>query len=384
MQAEYDFERIRELLHQKADLNARLRLIPYEGTPEVKSKGAGRYLYMRRRVAGKLTSTYVDIYSEELHQLLLRNAAEARELRKQLRRIQKQLASLGYAEGDLDPRVALNLDFARANMKASIYDQAVLEGVATSFPQTEEIIENGHVSGVTAADVQKVLNLKHAWEFVLDADVLSCATDFSVLSHIARLVNQGFYDDDGRVRGVPVVIGGTSYVPPLPQETVVKERLAEIIARGALGTQGVANIGRGSVDAIDGESRGDGHAAAARSDWEVVDVGGRAAAGSSDGKGAVGVVGAGKGAFGGAGGEAVDVAIELCLYCMKAQVFLDGNKRAAIIFANHYLIAHGGGLLVVPEPDVARFKELLIGHYEGVATDELAAFMRGRCWRKLA
>ena len=315
MQATSNFERIRELLHQKADLNARLRLIPYEGTPEVKSKGAGRYLYMRRRVAGKLTSTYVDVYSEELHQLLLRNAAEARELRKQLRRVERQLATLGYAEGDLDPRVALNLDFARANMKASIYDQAVLEGVATSFPQTEEIIENGRVSGVAAADVQKVLNLKHAWEFVLDADVLSCATDLSVLSHIARLVNEGFFDDGGRVRGVPVTIGGTLYVPPLPQETVVRERIAGIVAQGA--------------------------------------------------------------------SEVVDVAVELCLYYMKAQVFLDGNKRAAFIFANHYLIAHGGGLLVVPESDVVRFKELLIGHYEGIATEELAAFMKERCWRRL-
>ena len=315
MQATSDFERIRELLHQKADLNARLSLIPYEGTPEVKSKGEGRYLYMRRRVAGKLTSTYVDVYSEELHQLLLRNAAEARELRKQLRHVGRQLAALGYVEDDLDPRVALNLDFARANMKASIYDQAVLEGVATSFPQTEEIIENGRVSGVAAADVQKVLNLKHAWEFVLDADVLSCATDFAILSHIARLVNEGFFDGGGRVRGVPVAIGGTSYVPPLPQETVVSERIAEIAAQDA--------------------------------------------------------------------GDAIDVAIELCLYCMKAQVFLDGNKRAAIIFANHYLIAHGGGLLVVPESDVARFKELLIGHYEGTATAELVAFMRERCWRKL-
>ena len=45
-------------------------------------------------------------------------------------------------------------------MKLSIYEQAVLEGVATSFPQTEDIIENGKVNGVTASDVQKILNLK--------------------------------------------------------------------------------------------------------------------------------------------------------------------------------------------------------------------------------
>lgn len=314
-----DFEQIRELLHVKADFNARLRLIPYEGTPEVKERGNGQYLYMRRRVAGKLTSTYVDVYSEELHQLLLRNASEARELRKQIRHIDKKLAALGFAEGELDPRVELNLDFARSNMKSSIYDQAVLEGVATSFPQTEEIIENGRVSGVAVADVQKVLNLKHAWEFVLDRDVLACPTDFAILSHVARLVNEGFFDDGGRVRGVPVAIGGTTYAPPLPQETVIKESLSEIMS-----------------DAV-------------RSDIAC---------------------------------RAVDVAIELCLYCMKAQVFLDGNKRAAIIFANHYLIAHGGGLLVVPESDVPRFKELLIGHYEGSMSGELRAFMKKRCWRQ--
>jgi len=37
---------------------------------------------------------------------------------------------------------------------ANIYDQAVLEGAATSFPQTEDIIENGQVYGVSATDLQ--------------------------------------------------------------------------------------------------------------------------------------------------------------------------------------------------------------------------------------
>ena len=63
-------------------------------------------------------------------------------------------------------------------MKMNIYDQAVLEGVATSFPQTEEIIENGKVSGMTATDVQKILNLKHAWEFILDRDVVASRSDY--------------------------------------------------------------------------------------------------------------------------------------------------------------------------------------------------------------
>ena len=212
------YNEIQELLRSRAELNARMNLMPYEGTPEIKNRGNGKYLYVRKRVAGKQTSTYVGKYTEELYNLLLRNAREAREIRKSLRSIENQLAVAGYAEDDISAEVINNIEFARANMKMNIYDQAVLEGVATSFPQTEEIIENGKVSGMTATDVQKILNLKHAWEFILDRDVVASRSDYYMLSHIARLVNQGFFSEGGRIRGVPVTIGGSSYVPPLPSD----------------------------------------------------------------------------------------------------------------------------------------------------------------------
>ena len=309
---ENNYSKIQELLHQKADYQARLNLIPYDGSPEIKDREDQKYLYVRKRVGSRLTSTYVDAYSDELYQLLLRNAREARELRKQIRRVEKELAALGYEETELSPRVMLNLDFARANMKANIYDQAVLEGVATTYPQTETIIENGIVSGMTATDVQKILNLKHAWEFILDKDVLSYPTDYYILCHIAKLVNEGFYTDGGRIRGVPVAIGGTSYVPPLPIETIVKE----------------------NIDAILAEST-----------------------------------------------DEVETAIRLCLYCMKTQIFNDGNKRASVIFANHYMISKGQGLIVIPESHVPEFKRLLVAYYEDRDNGEIVEFMRSKCWR---
>ena len=309
---ENNYSKIQELLHQKADYQARLNLIPYDGTPEIKDREGQKYLYLRKRVGSRLTSTYVDAYSDELYQLLLRNTKEARELRKHIRRAEKELAALGYKETELSPRVMLNLDFARANMKGNIYDQAVLEGVATTFPQTENIIDNGIVSGVTATDVQKILNLKHAWEFILDKDVLSYGTDYDILCHIAKLVNEGFYTDGGRIRGVPVAIGGTSYIPPLPIESVVKENIETIIQQSS---------------------------------------------------------------------EAVDIAIDLCLYCMKTQVFNDGNKRAAVIFANHFMISKGQGLLVIPESHVSEFKGLLVSYYEDRDNGEIRKFMREKCWR---
>ena len=311
---EVQYNEIQELLRSRADLQARLNLMPYDGTPEIKERGDGKYLYVRKRIAGRQTSTYVGAFTEELYNLLLRNAREAREIRKSLRSIEKQLAAAGYSEDTLSADILNNIAFARANMKMNIYDQAVLEGVATSFPQTEEIIENGKVSGMTATDVQKILNLKHAWEFILDRDVIASRSDYGMLSHIARLVNEGFFADGGRIRGVPVTIGGSSYVPPMPYEQDVKDRIREIVEEND---------------------------------------------------------------------EVIHIAIRLCLYCIKTQIFLDGNKRTSVIFANHYLISHGGGFLVIPEKEVPKFKLLLVKYYEGENPAVITEFMKKYCWKAM-
>ena len=59
------------------------------------------------------------------------------------------------------------------------------------------------------------------------------------------------------------------------------------------------------------------------------------------------------------GKDTIDIAIDLCMYSMRTQIFVDGNKRASVIFANHYLIAHGSGLIVIPEKHVSDFKKML-------------------------
>ena len=63
-------------------------------------------------------------------------------------------------------------------------------------------------------------------------------------------------------------------------------------------------------------------------------------------------------------------------------VFKDGNKRASVIFANHYLIAQGMGFLVIPEKDVPEFKKLLVQYYEGEPLEVIGAFLKERCWKK--
>lgn len=307
---ENNFLKIQELLRKRAELHSRLALLPYDGSPEIKERDGKKYLYVRRRVASKNTSTYVDLYSDDLYQLLLRNNREARELKKELRLVDKALAECGYTKTELPAAILQNLNFARANLKQNIYDQAVLEGVATSFPQTEEIIDNGIVHGMTATDIQKILNLKHAWEFILDEDVLQAKTDFALLSHIAKLINEGFFSDGGNLRGVPVTIGGCRYVPPIPFEYDVKNELENILS----------------------------------SDCDFIVK-----------------------------------AIRLCLYCMRTQIFIDGNKRASVIFANHFLISHGAGMLIIPENTVAEFKKNLVLFYESGEDADILDFMLTHC-----
>ena len=61
---------------------------------------------------------------------------------------------------------------------------------------------------------------------------------------------------------------------------------------------------------------------------------------------------------------------------MKAQIFIDGNKRASVIFANHYLISHGQGFLVIPEEHVTEFKQKLVAFYEGENINVISEFLK--------
>ena len=310
---ESNFKDIQDLLRIKAELQARLNLIPYDGTIEIKEVSNKKYLYIRKRQLSKVTSIYVGIYSDELHSTLLKQVKDAKELKKKIRIIERELAKLGYSQNELFNEIILNLDFARANMKSIIYDQAVLEGVSTTFPDTELIIENGKVNNVSTEDVLKIINLKHAWEFILDKDVILSKSTYYVSQFIAKLVNEGFYLDGGRIRSVPVTIGGSSYVPKIPIENNVRDEINNII------------------------------------DSSLDDI---------------------------------DKSIELALYVMKTQIYIDGNKRTGIIFANHYLISKGKGLLVVPYDLVSEFKKLLVLYYEEKDEILIKNFLKEKCWRK--
>ena len=77
----------------------------------------------------------------------------------------------------------------------------------------------------------------------------------------------------------------------------------------------------------------------------------------------------------------VDIAIKLCLYCMRTQIFNDGNKRASVIIANHFMITKGQVLLAITQNCVSEFMRLLVAYYEDRDNGEIMEYMRSCCWQ---
>ena len=302
---------VAELLHEQEVLKSRISKMVY-GSIEIRERNSKKYIYVHVREEGMSVSKYAGEYSDELYNLILENNRLIKDYKKQLKQIKKELGVLQYESTELTDKIKLNIDLARRNMVDSIFKQAKLEGVTTTYADTETIVNGGKVSDMTATDISKVVNLKHAWDFILSEGVITYPTNYAVLCQINEIVEEGFSYTAGKIRNVPVSIGGSKYIPPLPYESQVKKDLNELLSQK----------------------------------------------------------------------DSYETAIELLLYVMKKQLFLDGNKRTAVIFANHYLISKGMGLIVIPAELVNEFKKHLIDYYEDKNLN-IKKFLYNKCLTKI-
>ena len=192
-----EYREIQELLQQRADLHARLKLLPYDGSPEVKNRGEGKYLYIRKRVAGKLTSKYVDLYSDELYDALLRYAKEGRELRKELRRAENfQKIYNENEEWSSFPAMLLvvRADFVKENRElvrktGEVYKSAIQWTVKN--PSKAAILAEKHNIGLSEDVVkQSVPNAVLIWR---DAKAAKADIEKYLLILKRELPDEGFY-----------------------------------------------------------------------------------------------------------------------------------------------------------------------------------------------
>lgn len=303
--------KITELLHEQEILTSRINQMIY-GSVELRDKNGKKYIYVHFRDNGRSISKYVGEYSNELYNLILENNIIVKQYKNKLKNVKKELGAIQYQSFELSEKVKINIDLAKRSLVDSIYKQAMLEGVATTYSDTETIVNGGKVNNMNASDISKVINLKHSWEYILFEGVISYPTNYHILCQINSIVEEGFSYTAGKIRSIPVKIGGSTYIPPLPYELKIKEDLTSLL--------------------------------------------------SSE--------------------PSYEIAIELLLYVMKKQLFLDGNKRTAVIFANHYLISKGLGLIVIPSELVNEFKVHLINYYEE-KDNNIKEFLYKKCLTKI-
>lgn len=74
-----------------------------------------------------------------------------------------------------------------------------------------------------------------------------------------------------------------------------------------------------------------------------------------------------------------DRAITLMLYLMRKQMFLDGNKRTAMLAGNQVMISSGCGVISVPIEQQREFTTMLVQFYESNDMKPLKAFMYDYC-----
>lgn len=74
-----------------------------------------------------------------------------------------------------------------------------------------------------------------------------------------------------------------------------------------------------------------------------------------------------------------DKAITMLLYLMRAQLFLDGNKRVATFACNKILVSTGHGIFSLPPELKEQFAEKLIKYYEDGNMTDLKDFISENC-----
>lgn len=116
-----------------------------------------------------------------------------------------------------------NLFLAKKNLVDYIWKSANLEGINITFPDTYTIVEKLSMQNADIADVNTILNLKHAWQ-----EVFKTYNEELTLEYILKIHNEVSKDEAlawGELRTGKVGISGTDYIPAIPNEKLVKNSL---------------------------------------------------------------------------------------------------------------------------------------------------------------
>lgn len=120
-----------------------------------------------------------------------------------------------------------NIFLAKRNLVDNIYSNARLEGLNITFSQTKTILDGINVPELKIDEIQCILNLRDAWNYVISN--IEVGFDLEFISKVNEFVARNESIAWGKLRNGRVEIMGTSYIPEIPDETKVKNDINKIL-----------------------------------------------------------------------------------------------------------------------------------------------------------
>ena len=121
-----------------------------------------------------------------------------------------------------------NIFLAKKMLVSSIYSSAKIEGLNVTFPETQTILDGINVSKVKLDDITCILNLRDAWNYVLNN--INDETNLEFICKVNSFVSRNESLEWGGLRTGKVGISGTSYIPDIPLKDNVENDLNEIMS----------------------------------------------------------------------------------------------------------------------------------------------------------
>ena len=120
-----------------------------------------------------------------------------------------------------------SLFLAKKKWDENVYCGMRMENRAVTFPQTKTILQGVNVPSVQLNDIQAILNMRDAWQFLLRS--LDQPVTLDYLCKINDYIARGEALEWGKLRTGSVMISGTDYLPPVPSAEAVAAELEEIL-----------------------------------------------------------------------------------------------------------------------------------------------------------
>ena len=120
-----------------------------------------------------------------------------------------------------------NVFLAKRNIVDNVYANARMEGINVTFPQTQTILEGVNVPNLKINEIQVILNLRDAWNYVINNVNKELNLDF--ICKVNEFVARNESLEWGKLRNGKVTISGTDYIPEIPVKEKVEEDTSKIL-----------------------------------------------------------------------------------------------------------------------------------------------------------